>query len=100
MKKILISDHALFQCIAETFLIRVFVDERETSLEVVTAYPMTLIFKDASVEESDEAKNGIIIDYDSQGDIVSIEIIDAKMRINQPTQVIYELAEQSASPGR
>jgi uncharacterized protein YuzE len=60
---------------------------------------MTVIFKEASVEESDEAKSGIIIDYDSQGDIVSIEILDAKKRITQPTQVIYELAEQSAGSG-
>ncbi len=55
---------------------------------------MTVIFKEASVEESDEAKSGIIIDYDSQGDIVSIEILDAKKRITQPTQVSYEFAEQ------
>jgi uncharacterized protein YuzE len=57
---------------------------------------MTVIFKEASVEESDEAKSGIIIDYDSQGDIVSIEILDAKKRITQPTQVSYEFAEQGA----
>lgn len=57
---------------------------------------MTVIFKEASVEESDEAKSGIIIDYDSQGDIVSIEILDAKNRITQPTRVSYEFAEQGA----
>jgi uncharacterized protein YuzE len=55
---------------------------------------MTVIFKETSVEESDEAKNGIIIDYDNQGDIVSIEILDAKKRITQPTQVTYQIAEQ------
>jgi uncharacterized protein YuzE len=60
---------------------------------------MTVIFKEASVEESDEAKSGIIIDYDSQGDIVSIEILDAKKRITQPTQVSYEFAEQGAVTG-
>jgi uncharacterized protein YuzE len=60
---------------------------------------MTVIFKEASVEESDEAKSGIIIDYDSQGDIVSIEILDAKKRITQPTQVSYEFAEQGAVSG-
>jgi uncharacterized protein YuzE len=58
---------------------------------------MTVIFKETSVEESDEAKSGIIIDYDNQGDIVSIEILDAKKRITQPTQVIYQFAEQGVA---
>jgi uncharacterized protein YuzE len=56
---------------------------------------ITVILKEAAVEESDEPKNGIIIDYDQQGDIVSIEILDAKKRISQPTQVTYQLAEQA-----
>ena len=54
---------------------------------------MTVLFKESNVEESDEAKSGIIIDYDKIGDIVSIEILDAKKRITQPTQVIYQLEE-------
>jgi uncharacterized protein YuzE len=58
---------------------------------------MTVIFKESSVEESDEAKTGIIIDYDNQGDIVSIEILDAKKRITQPTQVVYQLEEKNRS---
>lgn len=58
---------------------------------------MTVILKEAAVEESDEAKNGVIIDYDNEGDIVSIEILDAKKRISQPTQVIYQLAEQAST---
>ena len=55
---------------------------------------MTVILKEAAVEESDETKKGVIIDYDNEGDIVSIEILDAKKRISQPTQVIYQFAEQ------
>ena len=55
---------------------------------------MTVIFKESTVDESDEAKSGIIIDYDSMGDIVSIEILDARKRISQPTQVIYQLKER------
>jgi uncharacterized protein YuzE len=61
---------------------------------------ITVIFKEASVEESDETKTGIIIDYDKQGDVVSIEILDAKKRVTQPTQVIFEVAEQSAASNR
>ena len=58
---------------------------------------MTVILKESTIEESDEAKSGIIIDYDNQGDIVSIEILDAKKRITQPTQVIYQLEEKDAA---
>ena len=57
---------------------------------------MTVIFKESTVDESDEAKRGIIIDYDNMGDIVSIEIMDAKKRISQPTQVIYQLEERDS----
>lgn len=58
---------------------------------------MTVILKESAIEESDDAKSGIIIDYDNQGDIVSIEILDAKKRISQPTQVIYQLEERDAA---
>ena len=60
---------------------------------------MTVILKETPIEESDEAKSGIIIDYDNQGDIVSIEILDAKKRITQPTQVIYQLEERDIASG-
>jgi uncharacterized protein YuzE len=61
---------------------------------------MTVIFKESSIEESDEAKSGLISDYDLQGDIVSIEILDAKKRITQPTQVIYQLEERDVASRR
>jgi uncharacterized protein YuzE len=57
---------------------------------------MTVLFKESTIEESDEAKSGIIIDYDKIGVIVSIEILDAKKRITQPTQVIYQLEERDS----
>jgi uncharacterized protein YuzE len=60
---------------------------------------MTVILKESAIKESDEAKSGVIIDYDNQGDIVSIEILDAKKRISQPTQVIYQLEEKDAASG-
>ena len=60
---------------------------------------MTVILKESAIEESGEDKSGVIIDYDDQGDIVSIEILDAKKRISQPTQVIYQLEEKDAASG-
>jgi len=34
-------------------------------------------FKDAKYYESDEIKNGIILDYDKRGNIIGIEILSA-----------------------
>ena len=56
---------------------------------------LTIILKDAEVAESDEEKNGIILDYDVKGDVISLEILDAKTRVTQPMQMIYELAGQT-----
>jgi uncharacterized protein YuzE len=60
---------------------------------------MTIILKESAVTESDEEKKGIIIDYDSDGDMVSLEILDARKRVTQPTQLVYELANQAVESG-
>jgi len=52
---------------------------------------LTIILKEASVTESDEEKEGIILDYDAAGHVVSLEILDAKNRVGDPTQISYEL---------
>jgi uncharacterized protein YuzE len=58
---------------------------------------LTIILKNASVMESDEEKEGIILDYDAAGDVVSLEILDAKKRVSDPTYISYELAGQTKS---
>ncbi len=40
-----------------------------------------------SETESDEDKPGVILDYDADGNIVSIEILDASKRIRNPRAV-------------
>ena len=61
---------------------------------------LTIILKDTSIIESDEEKQGIILDYDASGDVVSLEILDAKNRVSEPTQISYQVAAQSESlPG-
>ena len=44
------------------------------------------------IKESDESKPGIIIDYDKDGAIAGIEILDASKRIKNPSRVEYEAA--------
>jgi len=57
---------------------------------------LTIILSEASVAESDEDKPGIILDYDVDGNVVSLEVLDASRRVVQPTQMVYELAGLAA----
>ncbi len=53
---------------------------------------MYIVFNDKKIKESDEGKKGVIIDYDKDGSIVGIEIMEASKRMKSPTKVEYELA--------
>jgi uncharacterized protein YuzE len=44
---------------------------------------------DAPIEESDEDKPGVILDYDKEGNIVVLEILEASKRISNPRSVEY-----------
>jgi uncharacterized protein YuzE len=51
-----------------------------------------VVFNENKIKESDEEKPGIILDYDKEGSIVGIEILDASKRMKNPTKVEYEVA--------
>jgi uncharacterized protein YuzE len=53
---------------------------------------LSFILKESLVEESDEAKDGIILDYDVDGNLVSVEILNASERITQPDALEFQLA--------
>ena len=48
---------------------------------------LTVVSRNAPVVESDEDKPGVILDYDAQGNLVSIEVLDASKRVEQPRSV-------------
>ena len=54
---------------------------------------LTILLSDAPVEESDESKPGLILDYDTGGNIVGIEILNASKRIENPLSVEYAIAQ-------
>lgn len=50
-----------------------------------------LRFSDAEIAVSDEEKPGIIIDYDKNGNIVGIELLEASKKVNKPGSLVYEV---------
>jgi len=52
---------------------------------------VTVIFKEESkIAESDEDKPGVILDYDQEGNLVSLEILDASKRVSQANKIEFE----------
>ena len=52
---------------------------------------LSLIFREDKIIESDEIREGIIIDYNKDGKIVSMEILDASDQVAEPQRILYEL---------
>ncbi|MBI2863831.1 MAG: DUF2283 domain-containing protein [Chloroflexi bacterium] len=52
---------------------------------------LTIILREAVVEESDEEKQGIILDYDVDGNVVSLEVLDASRRVKDPSSITLEV---------
>jgi len=53
---------------------------------------LSLLLSDGLVEESDESKPGVILDYDATGNLVGIEILNASKRVGNPLSVEYAIA--------
>ena len=59
--------------------------DRETDI-------LTVIFTELPVAESDEDKPGVILDYDMDGNLVSLEIMDASRRVSVPGKIEYQVS--------
>ena len=54
---------------------------------------LSLILKEeAAVAESDEGNPGVILDYDDQGNLVSLEILDASRRVTDTRKMEFQVA--------
>ena len=56
---------------------------------------LRIVFSQASVEASDEDKPGIIMDFDGDGNMVGMEILDASKRMENPNAVEYIVSQPS-----
>jgi uncharacterized protein YuzE len=48
---------------------------------------LRILFSEHPVEESDEEKPGLILDYDSDGNLVGLEILNASQRVTNPREI-------------
>jgi len=55
---------------------------------------ISVILKEGvTIVESDEEKPGIILDYDADGGLVSLEILDASQRVTEARHVDFQTVE-------
>ena len=52
---------------------------------------LRILFRDAPIDESDEDKPGIILDYDKDGNIIGLEVLNASKRVENPRGVEYAM---------
>jgi uncharacterized protein YuzE len=65
---------------------KVFYDSHTDTLSVI-------LKENVTVHESDEDKPGVILDYDKDGNLISLEILDASKRVTDTRKVDFQLAE-------
>lgn len=50
---------------------------------------LRILFRNTTIEESDEDKPGVILDYDKDGNVVGLEVLNASKRVENPRGVEY-----------
>ena len=53
---------------------------------------LTVELKPGPVAESDEDKPGVILDYDADGNLIGIEVLDASQRVAQVQSMQFQVA--------
>jgi len=53
---------------------------------------LRILFSNQAIEESDEDKPGVIIDYDKNGNIVGLEVLEASKNVENTRSVEYAVA--------
>ena len=53
---------------------------------------LKIAFSERPIEESDEDKPGMILDYDAAGNVVSLEILDASKKMEDPRAFQFAVA--------
>ena len=52
---------------------------------------LRVLFSDARIQETDEDKPGVILDYDAAGNVVGLEILNASQRVDNPRAMDFAM---------
>ncbi len=53
---------------------------------------LTLRLKEGAIAESNEDKPGVILDYDADGNLLGLEVLDASTRVTEANRVDFQVA--------
>jgi uncharacterized protein YuzE len=59
--------------------------------EPAVSMKTSFLLRECAVAESDEVREGVIIDYDESGMACAIEILDASEKVSNPDGIAYEM---------
>ncbi len=65
----------------------------KTTYDVRTDSLTVILREDVPIAESDEDKPGVILDYDEDGNLVSLEVLDASRRVTQAQTMEFQTTE-------
>lgn len=54
---------------------------------------LRIVLSSRPVEESDEERSGVVLDYDAEGNIVGMEILAASRRVENPRSMEYAIQD-------
>jgi uncharacterized protein YuzE len=63
----------------------------KATYDVKTDTLSIILMPDVEVAESDEDKPGVVLDYDKDGNLVSLEILDASTRVDDTRRIEFEM---------
>jgi uncharacterized protein YuzE len=63
----------------------------KATYDVKTDTLSIILMPDVEVAESDEDKPGVVLDYDKDGNLVSLEILDASTRVGDTRRIEFEM---------
>lgn len=52
---------------------------------------LTVILSNAPIAATDEEEEGFVLDFDADGNLVSVEILDASRRVEHPNRMEYQV---------